>query len=63
MGCLTPKIIDFLNIFGVVGIKKYKLMCAEGALNVKRPFPGSKVGRGGSDDYKTPSKIYLQTDP
>ena len=63
MGCLTPKIIDFLNIFGVVGIKKYKLMCAEGALNAKRPFLGSKVDRGGSEYYKTPTNFYLQTDP
>ena len=30
--------------------------CAEGALIVKRPFPGSKVRNGGPDRYKSPLK-------
>ena len=32
-------------------------MCAEGALIVKHPFPGSKVGKGGPDRYKSLFKI------
>ena len=32
--------------------------CAEGALIVKRPFPGSKVGNSGPDGYKSLFKIY-----
>ena len=39
------------------------IMCAEGALIVKRPFGGSKVGRSGPNDYKSSPKSDLKNDP
>ena len=57
LGTIDGLLIDFLNIFNVSVAKITRILCAEGALIVKRPFPGSKVGNSGPDGYKSMFKI------
>ena len=50
---LTLTFADFLHFCELSEDKSDRNECAEGALIVKRPFPGSKVGKGGLVCYKS----------
>ena len=54
---MTSTFEDFLHFCEVPEDKIDSNECAEGALIVKRPFPGFKVGNSGPDGYKSLFKI------